>query len=124
LQSEQGWEGRTVTFTRTAGVVTSVASSSGYSLTFGYTSGRLSSVASSTGRTVVYGYSAAGFVTSVSVDGRLLQSITPDTSGRLQQLADPTGVVQMANTFDTAGRVTLQSSSAGSPVSFVYSSTR
>ena len=123
LLSQQGWEGQTVTFTRTAGVVTSAVSSSGYGLTFGYTLGRLSSVSSSLGRSAAYVYNASGFVTSVSVDGRLLQSITPDASGRLQQLADPTGVVQMANTFDTSGRVTLQSSSAGSPVSFVYSST-
>ena len=123
LVSQTGWEGQTVTIGRTAGLVTSIVSSSGYSLTLTYTTGRLTGVTSSTGRSVAYAFNAASAMTSVTVDGRLVQAITPDGSGRLQQLADPTGVALMSNTFDGLGRVTLQSSAAGSPVSFVYSST-
>ena len=122
LLSQSGWEGQSVTYTRMAGLVSSMASSAGYSLSFTYAAGRLTQVTSATGRTVVYGYNGSSVLTSVTVDGRLVQSIIPDGSGRLGQLNDPTGVVLMANTFDASGRVLSQSSAASSAVTFTYDS--
>jgi RHS repeat-associated protein len=120
LVSKTGWEGQTVAYTWTDGKLSTITGGAGYALTLTYTGSLLTNVTASTGRSVAYGFDAANVLASVSVDGRLVHTVTSDASGRLQQLADATGVVLMANTFDSSNRVISQSSSAGSPVTFAY----
>ena len=122
LLTQTGWEGQSVTFTWVGGKVTTITSSSGYTLTMTYTGALLTQVASSTAQTIVYVFNGQG-ISSVSQNGRLMQSIVSDASGRLQQLSDATGVVLMLNTFDTSNRVMSQSSAAGAAVAFSYNTT-
>ena len=122
LMSMVGWDGLSVTFTRSGGLVSSAVGSSGPSLAFGYTAGLLTSVTSSVGGSVGYTYYAAGLA-SVSIDGRVVHSLTADAAGRLLQLADASGIVLMSNIYDTLSRVTHQSSAAGAAVTFSYDTT-
>jgi RHS repeat-associated protein len=120
LVSKTGWEGQSVAYTWTAGKLTTITSGT-YSLTLTYTGTMLTKVAASSGRSVVYGLNtAANALASVTIDGRLVYTVTSGVAGRLDQLTDATGAILMLNGWDTSNRVISQSSSAGSPVTFGY----
>jgi RHS repeat-associated protein len=121
LVSKTGWEGQTVTYTWSAGKLTTITSGT-YTLTLTYTGAVLTKVAASSGRSVVYALNAGNALASVTIDGRLVHTVTSDALGRLEKLADATGAVLMLNGWDTSNRVISQSSSAGAPVTFGYSS--
>ena len=124
LVSQVGWEGQTLTYGYTGAQVMTITASSGYTLSLGYTpSGLLAQVSTSTGRSLAYGYNPSGAMVSVTLDGAVRSTITPDPNGRLGRLADGSGVVLMDNTFDGAGRVTGQTMAGGSPVTLAYDTT-
>ncbi len=119
LASKADGMGQTVTISHdSSGNVGTVTSSTGPSLTMAYTSGLLSSVTASDGRAVGYAYTG-GALTSVTDTATHATTIAVDGNNRITQITDPTGVVTVANTYDTDGRVATQTTPTGTST-FAY----
>jgi len=87
-----------LTFTYTAGLLTSVSATDGRSVSYGYTSGRLTSFTDAASKVWTYGY----------------------TNDLLSSVTDPTSVVEVSNTYDALGRVISQTSPDGGTETFAY----
>jgi RHS repeat-associated protein len=119
-----GPTGQTVTINRTSGQLTTAVSSTGAQLSFVYGTsgtgaGKITSVTGPAG-TVNYGYDASGNLTTVQDIGGHTTTYGYDTSNRLATITDPTGVVQITNTFNTSGQVASQTRASGEVDSFAY----
>ncbi len=119
LSSLSDGGGQTVTIGRDgSGRLSTLTSSTGATLTLGYTSGLLTSVTSSDGRTAGYGYTSGSLTTATDPAGKTT-AIGVTGSGVVNQITDPTGVVVVANTYDSDGRVATQTTPDGTST-FVY----
>jgi RHS repeat-associated protein len=120
LASMADSQGQTVSITRDgSGNLSSVSSSTGASLTFAYTAGLLTSVTSSDGRTVGFAFTSGSLTGATDAAGHTT-TIGVNASGVVNQITDPTGVVEVTNTYDSAGRVATQATPQGSST-FAYS---
>ena len=125
LAGSRSTTGQSVTITRDlAGRVRSVGNPIGNSFTYAYNpDGMLASVIGSDGRTVTYGYLAGRLASVTLPDGKVwTYQFTP--GGFLGSVTDPAGIVVVANTYDTQGRVaTQQLGSQAAMVFFTFNDT-
>ena len=121
LISEADLNGETTTLAYDeAGKLTTITDPAGRTIRLAYEgSGRIRSLADSAGRTVSYEYTS-GDLTSV-VDARGERWIYDyDGAHRLTRRIDPNGHVDVANTYDSADRVTAQADGAEHVTQFSY----
>jgi YD repeat-containing protein len=121
LISEADLNGETTTLAYDeAGKLTTITDPAGRTIRLAYEgSGRIRSLADSAGRTVSYEYTS-GDLTSV-VDARGERWIYDyDGAHRLTRRIDPNGHVDVANTYDSAGRVTRQTDAKEAVTEFAY----
>ncbi len=122
LVQMSNWDGQTVTRSYDdAGRVTAQSSSLGLSLSFSYVDGLLTTVTTSDGRSLDFTHDA-GLVTSWSNPEGETTTFTYGDEGFIATMTDPTGVVQVDNTFDALGRVASQTVANGETSTFSYDS--
>ena len=112
--------GMTVSFTYTAGQLTSVRNSLGRQLTLAYTGSQISSVSDGNGRSVTYSYSGTNLTAFHDALGQTITynydtSGTFDTAGHLTQIFYPANPAAafVTNSYDRLGRVSSQSDGNG-----------
>ncbi|MGV8972818.1 MAG: RHS repeat-associated core domain-containing protein [Rhodoglobus sp.] len=122
--------GQGLTFTYSAGQLTTVTDALAQSVTLGWdgdtgAEARITSATTSDGRTVAYTYtSTAGAkrLTAVTgVDGAISTYAYATNTGGLSRITDPLGHVSARNTYDrTSGRITSQLDQTGAKTTFAW----
>jgi RHS repeat-associated protein len=118
--------GPTVTFTYTGSTLTSVSNGMGRTLTFTYTSGRISNVADGTGRSVNYTYDASNNLTVMQDPASKSTTFAYDLPGRMTKIFYPTNptIAFVTNTYDSLGRVSVQSDANGNVTNLFFAGSR
>jgi len=113
----------TVGFTYHSGKLQSVQNGMNRVLSFTYSGDRISTVADGTGRKVTYSYDAAGNLISVKDPLNRTTTFQYDAEGRLAKVfypAHPKAPV-VTNSYDSLGRVAMQSDAKGNTCFYYFS---
>lgn len=114
-----------LTFSYSANLLRTVTHSFGWALSFNYTGTRLSSVSNGV-HSVSFGYDASNNLTAFTDARNFVTKYTYVTPGKMQSIFSPATptVADVVNTYDSAGRVSLQTNALGGLTYYFVAGTR
>lgn len=118
--------GVTVTYSYSAGILTSISNGLGRTLTLNYTSGRITSVTDGTGRSVQYGFDVDGNLSSFTDAASEVTTYEYDIPGRMTKIFMPLNPATAitTNVFDSLGRVKTQANTRGQVWTYYFAGSR